>query len=90
MDTNVIRKLEKKIFYTLYEGKMIMVYLLKDLNNDKFSIVMVNFLFDNEGSDLENIEELYLDLIKDKLKNPFLTWHESIESALLQHFQEFG
>ncbi|MBF0804063.1 MULTISPECIES: hypothetical protein [unclassified Neisseria] len=67
-----------------------MVYLLKDLNNDKFSIVMVNFLFDNEGSDLENIEELYLDLIKDELKNPFLTWHESIESALLQHFQEFG
>lgn len=90
MDTNVIRKLEKKILYTLHEDKMIMVYMLKDLNNNKFSIVMVNFLFDDEGADLENIEELYLDLIKDELTNPFLTWHESIDSALLQHFQDFG
>lgn len=90
MDTNVIRKLEKKILYTVYEDRMIMAYMLKDLDNDKFAIVMVNFLFNDESTDLENIEELYLDLIKDELANPFLTWHESIDSALLQHFQDFG
>lgn len=83
------RMLEKKVIFSIYENKNIVVYALYDIRQKIFAIVAIHFLYEDVTAAFDEYETLFYELLNSELTRPYLYWYEDIDVAIQKHFEEF-
>lgn len=83
------RILEKRVFFSRYQDKNIVAYVLYDIQYKLFAVVAIHFLYEDVSTAFNDYEILFHELLYSELTEPYLNWYEDINTAIQKNFEDF-
>lgn len=77
------------ILYTKCYDFFLQVYAVQDLLENKYAIVIVNYIYLDEEMQHESTKKTYFELLQEEFKESFLDWFATLEDALNDHINNF-